>query len=233
MADLTKRPQRGSEGGEGAGYEPRAEEIARRLREAIHEGRLEPGQRVRQEAVANEYGVSRLPVREALRRLETEGLVVIMPHSGARVASLNFAECEEIYKIRERLEPLALAESIRHSTEGQIERAFALLEELERHRDDPTGYIDADRRLHLVCYEGVPTSRLLDMIVGFWNTTQQYRRVLVSTFTEQDFEVQKAEHSLIVDTLASGNAFAGEELMRVHIERSRLRLARRVDLFGD
>jgi DNA-binding GntR family transcriptional regulator len=212
--------------------ETRTQDVTRRLREAIHAGHLEPGQPVRQEAVAEEFGVSRIPVREALRQLEAEGLVVIRPHSGARVARLDFAECDEIYRIRERLEPLALSESIKTITDEQAAHAASLVRELAVVRHDPVAYLDCDRRLHVACYAGVQTPRLLRMIVGFWNTTQQYRRILLTTFSEADFDVQDSEHLLIVDSLTTRNARVGEDLMRAHIERSRLRLSLHQDLFG-
>jgi DNA-binding GntR family transcriptional regulator len=212
-------------------YKPRSEDVVRWLRTAISDGRLRPGERVGQETIAAELGVSRIPVREALRRLESEGLVVIRPHSSARVAKLDFAECEEIYKMRERLEPLALAESMARLSAEQIEDAARLAHELESLSDDPSAWLAGDRRLHLACYAGLPTLRLLNVIEGFWNATQQYRRVLLTTFSARDFDLQHKEHDLIVDAISSGNARAGEELMRVHMERSRLRLARNRDLF--
>lgn len=212
-------------------YEPRAQDVARQLREAIHRGSLKPGEPVRQEAVAHELGVSRSPVREALRQLEAEGLVVIRPHSGARVALLDYAECEEIYKMRERLEPLALSESIGRLTEDQLGQAARLSRELVGLRGDPAAWLEGDRQLHLACYAGVPTPRLLRTIVGFWNATQQYRRVLLTVFSDRDYDLAHGEHELIVDALLTGNRRAGEELVRAHIERSRLRLARHRHLF--
>jgi DNA-binding GntR family transcriptional regulator len=212
-------------------YEPRAQDVARRLREAIYDGRLEAGERIRQEAVAQELGVSRIPVREALRQLESEGLVVIRPHSGARVAMLDFAECEEIYKMRERLEPLALSESMGKLSSEQLECARQLATDLEGLQGDPAAWLEGDRRLHLACYAGVQTPRLLRTIVGYWNTTQQYRRILLSTFDDEDYLLQHSEHRLTVDALATGNARTGEDLMRAHIERSRLRLSRNRHLF--
>jgi DNA-binding GntR family transcriptional regulator len=208
-----------------------ADDVARRLREAIHEGRLKPGQRVGQEAIAEDFGVGRMPVREALRRLEAEGLVVIRAHSGARVATLDFGECEEIYKMRERLEPLALAESIERITPEQIKTAEGLAAELTKIRNDPAAFIDCDRRLHIACYAGVATPRLLRTIEGFWNTTQQYRRVLLTLFTPEDYAAQDAEHFLIVDSLKTRNVRFGEDIIRAHIERSRLRLAANRELF--
>lgn len=225
-------PVTGVEEHVGGGYEPRAQQVARWLREAIYAGRLEAGQPVRQEAVAEELGVSRIPVREALRQLETEGLVVLRPHSGARVASLDYAECEEIYKMRERLEPLALAESMQRISDEQLEEATLCAQALEASRGDPLAWIEGDRRLHLACYAGVATPRLLNLITGFWNTTQHYRLALLTTFSERDYELQTSEHMLILDALASRSTRVGEDLMRAHIERSRRRLTRNPGLFN-
>jgi DNA-binding GntR family transcriptional regulator len=213
--------------------EPMTQVVARHLREAIFEGDLAPGSRVRQEAVATELGVSRIPVREALRQLESEGLVTITPNSGARVAALNFAEYTEIYKIRERLEPLALTESIENLTDEQRTRVVELAAEVELLTDDLTAWLEADRTFHLACYAGVPTPRLLRMIVDFWNTTQRYRKVLLTTFTPDDFAVVHDEHRLIANAIVEGNVRGGEDLIRMHIERSRLRLGDHRDLFED
>lgn len=205
--------------------------VARYLRDAIHEGKLAPGTPVRQEAVAQELGVSRIPVREALRHLESEGLVTIRPNSGAKVAVLDFEEYADIYKIRERLEPLALSESIPRLTAEQIAEVERLVAEVESHSGDPAPFLDADRRFHLACYAGVPTHRLLQMIVGFWDTTQRYRRILLATFTDEDYQRTNWEHRLIVNAVQTGNIRAGEDLIRLHIERSRLRLAAHRELF--
>ncbi|SNR57296.1 GntR family transcriptional regulator [Actinomadura mexicana] len=205
--------------------------VTQRLREAILNGDLKPGKRIRQEAVAHDLGVSRLPVREALRHLESEGLVVIRPNSGARVAVLDFEEYVEIYKIRERLEALALSESILRMTDEQQQVAARLATEIEPLTDDPIAWLEADRSFHLACYAGLPTPRLLHMIQGFWNTTQHYRRILLTTFTEEDFACYHAEHRLIVNAILTGNTRAGEELIRVHIERPRLRLSTHRELF--
>ncbi|WP_283136517.1 GntR family transcriptional regulator [Rhizohabitans arisaemae] len=205
--------------------------VARQLREAIFDGVLEPGAAIRQEAMARELGVSRIPVREALRHLESEGLVTIRANSGARVAVLDFDEYAEIYKIRERLEPLALAESIGRLTEEQRAEAARLAAEVEASTGDPKAWLDADRRFHLACYAGVSTPRLLRMIVDFWNTTQRYRRILLATFSDEDFATAHVEHRLILDALRTGNTRVGEDLIRMHIERSRMRLANHRELF--
>lgn len=204
--------------------------IAGELRERILQRRLPPGEPLRQEKIAGELGTSRIPVREALRRLESEGLVVIRPYSGARVAELDIVECSEIYKIRERLEPLALSESMPHLTDQQRAEVQRLAESLPAKRGDGAAWLDGDRSFHLATYLAVPSPRLLRMIVGYWNTTQHYRRLLLSTFSEHDFEMVDCEHRLIVDAVLTRNARLGEEVLRLHIERSRTRLTES-DLF--
>lgn len=215
----------------GPGYEPLARTVTRHLREAIFDGRLRSGDRLGQEAIARELGTSRIPVREALRELESEGLVTIVPHSGARVARLDFAECIEIYKIRERLEPLALAESAGRLRADQLLALRQLAGTIERWKDDPSRWLEADRRFHLACYAGAPLPRLLRAIESFWSTTQQYRRILLSTFAREDYELFESEHRLIVDSLERADAQTGEALVRAHIARSRERLTRNRELF--
>lgn len=205
--------------------------VASTIREWIFEHRLKPNEPIRQERIAQELGTSRIPVREALRRLESEGLVVIRPYSGARVAMLDLAECEEIYKIRERLEPLALSESIPQLTEEQRQTTERLLLDLEAKRGRGAEWLEADRAFHLATYAGIASPRLLRMIVGYWNTTQHYRRLLLSTFSEHDYRTAESEHELIVDAVLTSNVRFGEEVLRMHIERSRARLSERAALF--
>jgi DNA-binding GntR family transcriptional regulator len=125
-------------------YQPLVAHVAQQLRDAILDGRLKPGTPVRQEAVAREFGTSRIPVREALSQLENEGLVTIVPHCGARVATLDFDECLEIYKIRERIEPLTFAESVGRFTHGQLQTLNGLAAQIEA-SDDQKVWIDIDR----------------------------------------------------------------------------------------
>ncbi|WP_448002158.1 GntR family transcriptional regulator [Agromyces bauzanensis] len=215
----------------GVAGESMTEVVARYLREAINEGKFAPGAAVRQEAVAKELGVSRIPVREALRRLESEGLVVTRPNSGARVAFLDFEEYADIYKMRERLEPLALSESIPRLTSSQIEDIERNLERLFLLEGQPAAFLEADRQFHLSCYVSVPTTRLLKMIEGFWATTQRHRRALLLTWTPEDYSWTNWEHRLIFDAIKTGNTRVGEEAIRMHIERTRLRLAGHTELF--
>src|SRR3954447_12716206 len=120
MADASRTS--GASGDDSARGMPqlRGQFVARRIREAILSGRLLPGDRIPQDALAREFGTSRIPVREALAELESEGLIALVPHAGARVAKFNLAELEEVYRIRESVEPMVIAESAEHLTAEQL-----------------------------------------------------------------------------------------------------------------
>ena len=114
---------------------PASQRVADYLRDAILGGEIGPGQRVRQEEVAERFGASRLPVREALRMLEAEGLIEHETNKGARVPRLDMHEVDVIYQMRERLEPLALSESIPHLTEDDLHRLDHIQSQIETNSD--------------------------------------------------------------------------------------------------
>lgn len=213
------------------GYEPIGQAIARRVRDAILDGRLGPGTRIRQEALARRFGVSRIPVREALRLLETQGLVTLVPHSGARVATLDLAEHLELYLIREALEPLAIAQSAPHLTDEQLAELHRLAGEIAAARDDEQRWLELDRQFHLLSYAGAPQPRLLGMIDDLWNTTQHYRRAYRTTLSDEEFAFVDLDHRFILDALDRHDPVDAESRMRSHIRRTRLTLTEHREVF--
>src|SRR3954463_10399220 len=121
----------GSNDAPDASITSRVELVTAALRDAILDGRLKPGERISQEGVADDLGTSRVPVREAFRRLESEGLIILVPRSGAWVAKLAFDEYTEVYRIREWLEPPAVAASVPHLTDVQVAELGSLVEAME------------------------------------------------------------------------------------------------------
>lgn len=216
----------------GTSYRPVGDAIADHLRASILDGRFDPGSRIRQEALADEYGVSRIPVREALRRLEREGLVTLVPHSGARVARLDFDEHLETYIIREAIEPVAIAHSAPRITDENLARLKEMVEAFEHIGSEPERWLEADRQFHLATYAAASMPRLLRMIEGFWNTTQHYRRAYLATLSGDDHELVFLEHRLILDALERRDAVDAEARQRSHIRRTRLRLTEHRDLFS-
>jgi DNA-binding GntR family transcriptional regulator len=197
------------------------EKIANDLRNQIIVRKLEDNTQLRQEKLAKEFGVSRIPIREALRILESEGLVTISPNIGAKVAHFDLTECIEIYKIRERIESLALSESIRNLSTDKITEIRKLAVKIENSRENLNGWLILDREFHLATYSGLSSKRLHKMMTGFWNTTQHYRRELLATFSDKDFDFVDRDHFLIVEAIADNNLRFAEEILRSHIQRTR------------
>ncbi|GAA3967248.1 GntR family transcriptional regulator [Actinomadura viridis] len=200
--------------------------VTRTIRDAIVSGQLAPGERIPQEQIGSALDVSRIPVREALRQLESEGLVRLTPNSFARVAKLDIAEVREIYLMRERIEPLAMELSMPGLTETHLRRLDDLRKDIDANRDNSEMVLQLDRDFHLACYEGAPT-RIRRLVGDFWNATQHARRAYANAVASDDeHEVMCAEHYLIYVALREGNSEQAGALMRSHIARTRLRLER-------
>jgi DNA-binding GntR family transcriptional regulator len=213
--------------------ELRSQLVARRLREAIVGGRYAPGERLRQEEIASEMGISRVPVREALRQLETEGLVTLAPHAGATVAQLDPRDLDEIYAIRIALEPMLIAESAPRLDASQLEHLRDLVAGIEGAVDAPERWLDLDRRFHVDSFAAAPMPQAQELAQGFWNRTQHYRRAHVLGMSREDLEVVHLEHRLILDALERGNGEDAGSALRTHLRRTREALHRRSGVFGE
>lgn len=205
--------------------------IADDLRAAILAGRYAPGARIRQEDLADQHGASRLPVREALRMLEGEGLVTLVANTGAWVTSLSLADCEEMYQIRERIEPLLLRYNVPLLSEAQIDHLERLALEMEQ-GDDVERFLELDREFHLGSYSAAKTSLLEDTVLQLWNRTQHYRRAFMQVFRPSDRSVHH-EHHLLVAALRRRDLDESERVLTSHIRRTRKELARHPEIFTD
>jgi len=207
--------------------------IADGLRAAILGGSYRPGERIRQEDVAARSGASRIPVREALRMLQAEGLVTLVANSGAWVTKLTLAECAELYQIRERLEPLLLRASLPGLDEAALGRLGGLAELMEQSGDDIGAFLRADREFHLTSYSGAAPGETAQIIGRMWNTTQHYRREFSTIAARRaGLGVTHLEHRLLLDCLKRADADDAERVLVMHIRRTRLELSRHPEIFG-
>ncbi|MCX6494419.1 MAG: GntR family transcriptional regulator [Actinobacteria bacterium] len=206
--------------------------IADELRQAILTGELSPGERIRQEELAEQFGASRIPVREALRILVTDGLVNMVSNSGAWVSSLTQDECSEQYQIRERLEPLLLRYNLPSLTAEDLTRATDLVESM-KNAPDLEAFMRLDREFHWITYSRVQTTTLTDLIERLWNTTQPYRRVFMQLVrSEGGIEVTHLEHELLLEAIKRGDSEEAESILRGHIRRTRIELDRHPEVFA-
>jgi len=208
-----------------------SERIAAHLRDAILAGRIAPGERIRQEEAAERLGTSRLPVREALRILEAEGLTEHTANKGSRVPRLDPAELDVLYRMRERLEPLALTESLPHLTDTDI-AGLADTHEQIMAGDDLAEFLVLDRAFHLGSYAGCASEQLAGSVVRLWNSTQPYRRAFMSLDGRPHRrEVVDHEHRLILDALSRRDPEDAERYLAGHIRRTRIELAAHPEVF--
>lgn len=173
----------------------------------------------------------RVPVREALRMLESEGLVELVQHSGARVAKLDYPEFSELYRLRELLDPMLLAASVPVLSDEQVAHLAALADKIASAGHDISAWIDLDRRFHVESYVAESMPQTFRLVRDLWSRTQQYRRGFVAALDDDALEVINMEHRLIVDAITRRDPEGAAERLRLHIRRTRLGLADRQELF--
>lgn len=200
---------------------PTAQEFAlAELRRAITSRELKPGEPVRQDAVADRLGMSRVPLREALKVLEGEGQVVYAPNRGYFVADLSMADLEEVYRIRRVLEAEAAREAVRHLTDADLDA-------LERAHDDVVAagragdlatMAEANRRFHLGFLELSGLPRLVRLVRLQWDATDAYRALYYGGPTNR--ERVDHEHRDILDALRRRDGEQVVALLDAHREHA-------------
>lgn len=189
--------------------------VTRVLREAILRGDIPPGERLVQEELANSLGVSRMPVREALRKLEIEGLISIEPHRGAIVKSLNVEDIEEIYKLRSQFEKMAVEESVKNINDSVIKELERLVTQMENAKEAEE-FVEANIAFHNLLMSRCAWKRLLFFIETLWNGfPQQTPHIL----TEQ-MRRSNQEHKEILEAVKNGDPQKAAELVSRHIGRT-------------
>lgn len=205
--------------------------VADALRNAIARGEYAPGMRLRQEEIADQFGASRVPVREALKTLEDEGLVTLVANTGAWVSELTLAECEEVYQTRERLEPLLVRYSAPHLSAEQLEQMERLASSMAD-VTDVAEFLALDREFHMLSYAGAATLMLGDLVRKLWNTTQPYRRAYTMLIDVHSHRIVHDEHHLLVTALREGDVESAERTVESHIRRTRRLLANHPEIFS-
>lgn len=215
-----------------------SQRIADALRAEILDGRYRPGTRIRQEDLAASSGASRIPVREALRMLQAEGLVTLVANTGAWVTRLTMAECAELSQIRERLEPLLLRASMPGLDSATRARLADLVATMEAAAPEAGPGVDldvflrADREFHLATYAAAPRGETSAIIDRMWNITQHYRREFTRLAASQaGLSVTHLEHRLLVDCIHREDQDDAERVLVTHIRRTRRELSGHPDIF--
>jgi DNA-binding GntR family transcriptional regulator len=184
------------------------------IRQRILSGDLAPGEVLRQEALADELGVSRVPIREAITRLTGEGLLTKVPHKGAYVAELSIEEVQETFEIRLRLEPWLFSQAIPHITDAEIAKAEKLVSEMDHADSGVWGQLNW--RLHETLYLPARREITLQMLRGLHDRSDRYFRfqVVQVPIREQSHE----EHMNLIDACRKRDAKLGAKLLEQHVK---------------
>jgi DNA-binding GntR family transcriptional regulator len=188
------------------------------LKEAILTGALPGGTPLRQEDLAAEFGLSRMPIREALRQLEAQALVDFQPHRGAVVTEISAAEGADNYAIRGALEPAALRLSVPHLTRDDIARARALADEMDAEEDagEPLGRLgELNRRFHMTLYSRAGRPRLLALVDQHLAAADRYLRFHLAALGRN--HLSQEEHRGMLDACAAHDADEACAILTEHI----------------
>lgn len=194
-----------------------ASQAAEEIRSRILTGEYEAGLPLRQEALANELKISRIPVREALLELEAEGLVRITPHKGAVVAEFSGEEIEELFELRAFLEPRLLAMSAPALTATDFEQLDLIQEEYSAHMraTNVANWGALNTRLHLLLYHHAKRPRMQAIVSGLLSNSDRYTRVYLSATGQ--LRRAELEHAQIIDLCRTGRFEEASRFLEMHI----------------
>ncbi|OIJ88418.1 GntR family transcriptional regulator [Streptomyces colonosanans] len=191
------------------------------IREGILTGVLAPGSKIPQESIATRLDMSRIPIRDALRQLESEGLVVIPSNRSAKVARLDAADFAEIYDLRELFEPYVVGVTARSATEKQLDRLQALADLFDKCVESHGDVLSVDRDFHLLTMSGAPRKRAWKLVTELQNASQQYRRAFRDLDQSRTQAEVCREHHELVDAFRARDEAAAVEITRRHLARTR------------
>lgn len=198
-------------------YLPLRDVVFQTLRQAIISGEIAPGERLLEIPLAKKMGVSRTPVREAIRMLELEGLVVMIPRRGAEVAKITEKDLRDALEVRCALEELAVQLACERITEAGKEKLQAACEafrEAIRTKQVPA-IVEGDIVFHDAIFEATQNQRIITMTHNLWEQVSRYRVEYVKDFNYHNVLVE--EHDAITAAILRGDAEEARIVMRKHI----------------
>lgn len=201
-------------------YKPLRELVLEAIREAIINGTLKPRERLMEIQLAEELGVSRTPVREALRKLELEGFIVMVPRKGAYVADLSFKDIADVFEIRAALEALAAGLAAERITDEELEEMERLLVEKAEAiaANDMEKLVAVDTRFHDTLYRASRNERLYNIISNLREQIQRFRTTSLAYPGRMKQSLE--EHRGIVEALQARDVQLARNLAQEHIENA-------------
>jgi DNA-binding GntR family transcriptional regulator len=201
------------------------EQVLAQVQDLILSGALEPGSKINQAELAQRFATSLVPVREALARLQSSGLVQIVPHRGAFVAGLSVEEMVDIYAMREVLEEQAAQEAARRFSDSDIAKIEALVNQIEIAASTEAfdTFLRLNRDLHFTIYRAAGRRHLLQVIEQLWNQSERYRRLQIHSIPQR-VEASLSENQLILAACHQRDAESLGSIVRYKVHQTKVGL---------
>ena len=198
-------------------YMPLRELVFTTLRQAILKGELEPGERVMEIQLAEKMGVSRTPIREAIRKLEKEGLVTMVPRKGAEVAAISEKMMKDVLEVRMTLEKMAFRLAVERKADGFLEKLQAAEEDFVKavSSKDIVELAASDEKFHFVIYEMTENEKLKELLYALRENMYRYRMEYLKDESTRDDLI--SEHHEMIKCIETGDIDTGLELVEKHI----------------
>lgn len=199
-------------------YKPLRDVVFENLRTAILEGNLKAGQRLMEVQLAEQLGVSRTPIREAIRKLELEGLVVMLPRKGAYVANMSFKDLIDVLEIRATLEGLAASLAAERRNDEDVIKLEKVAKEFEEgvRNADIEVVLKKDVEFHENIFLMANNKKLYHLITSLWEQVHRFRVMYVSN-NEASLSLVD-EHKRILDAIKNGDCELAKKYATEHIE---------------
>lgn len=194
--------------------------VTERLRHDLSAGEIKPGQRLKVAELEKRFGVSHIPIREAVRRLETEGLIVAMPQRAAVAAGVDLDDLSGLYDLRRIIECEVIRRSVEAMTPEQVDAVRSALEMFEAvaHDHDSPRFWDLHRDFHWALLEPGATAWIERVLDQIWLASQRYVRLFVS----ETLGDAMRDHRALLDCCGQRDGAGAAELLRRHLDRTEL-----------
>lgn len=200
------------------------------LRRAILTGQLKPGERLMEVHLANKLGVSRTPIREAIRKLELEGLVTMIPRRGAEVAQITEKSLKDVLEVRRALDVLSVELACERITKEEMEELYRACQEFEKaaREKEPSVIAQADVRLHDIIVDATRNQRLKQLVNNLSEQMYRYRFVYIQEANQYENLIE--EHREVYESIVERNKERAARAARLHIDNQELSILRQLRL---
>ena len=209
-------------------YLPLRDVVFNTLRQAILKGELEPGERLMEIQLAERLGVSRTPIREAIRKLELEGLVLMIPRKGAEVAKISARSLRDVLEVRRALEELAIELACQGMTEEDLGELQKAQDEFKKAiaDGDAMRIAETDEHYHDVIYSGTQNAKLIQMLNNLLEQMYRYRLEYIKDADKRKILI--LEHERVLKAIRDRKVAEAKEAMREHIDNQEITVARNI-----